>query len=227
MTDMSCEKCDEIAPELALNLLCGKERAEAVAHLECCPRCRATMSAFCDTTDQLLELIPEASPPAGFEVRTLSAIAAPVRATHRWYTVAAAVVLGVALLALGWLLGRAGAGSTIGDDDRQSGVRAVLYAPLTTSTGERVGQVYVYPDRPGWMYVTVTLMPPNATVHCRIRHADGTVTPLGDFPLTGPDSAWKISPPVDEDTIVTASMTDPQGHILSTARFPPTSSTEN
>jgi hypothetical protein len=33
------------------------------------------VTALCDNADQLLELIPEESPPAGFELRVLDAVA--------------------------------------------------------------------------------------------------------------------------------------------------------
>jgi hypothetical protein len=223
MTDMSCASWIELGPELALNVLSGKQRADAAAHLERCPRCRAAMSAFCDTADQLLELIPEESPPAGFEVRALTAIATPVVRTHYWSVVAAALVLAVAMLSGGWLIGHSG--TLTNGDDSHAGMRTVLYAPLTTSAGERVGQAYLYPDNPGWMYLTVPLPPPNAMIHCAILHSNSTTTPLGDFPLTGRLAAWQFTQPLKDNTIVTASITDLQGHVLSTAQFSPTQPT--
>jgi hypothetical protein len=61
----------DVAAEVALGVLTGRERAMAVAHLEECETCREDVRQLMATSDQLLELLPPAEPPAGFETRVL------------------------------------------------------------------------------------------------------------------------------------------------------------
>jgi len=71
MTGMECSRLYDLAPELALGLLDGAERAEALAHLERCAKCHADVASLTELGEQLLLLAPEGSPPAGFETRVL------------------------------------------------------------------------------------------------------------------------------------------------------------
>ena len=48
--DLPCEDVRELAPELALGLLTGEERAEALAHLEGCDGCRAEVASLAKWT---------------------------------------------------------------------------------------------------------------------------------------------------------------------------------
>ncbi|MDQ3826925.1 MAG: zf-HC2 domain-containing protein [Actinomycetota bacterium] len=70
---VSCQQCRELAAELALNVLTGRERVGVLAHLEACAGCRDTVSALTDTADRLVELLPDAEPPVGFEHRVMNA----------------------------------------------------------------------------------------------------------------------------------------------------------
>lgn len=69
--DMTCAELTDVAAEVALGVLTGRERAMAVAHLEECEACREDVRQLMATGDQLLELLPPAEPPAGFETRVL------------------------------------------------------------------------------------------------------------------------------------------------------------
>lgn len=69
--DMTCGELADVAAELALGVLTGRERAMAVAHLEECEACREDVRHLMATGDQLIELLPPAEPPAGFETRVL------------------------------------------------------------------------------------------------------------------------------------------------------------
>lgn len=84
MGELTCRQCRELAAELALNVLPGRERDEALDHLDRCPGCRDMVSALTVTGDRMVELLPGAEPPAGFEQRVLTALgASTVRATDR------------------------------------------------------------------------------------------------------------------------------------------------
>jgi hypothetical protein len=71
LNDMSCAELADVAAELALGVLTGRERAMAVAHLDQCDACREDVRQLMATGEQLLELLPPAEPPAGFETRVL------------------------------------------------------------------------------------------------------------------------------------------------------------
>lgn len=70
---MTCQQCHELAAELALNVLPARERVGVLAHLDTCGGCRETVSALTVTADRLVELLPGAEPPAGFEHRVMTA----------------------------------------------------------------------------------------------------------------------------------------------------------
>ena len=73
--DMTCETVREIAPDVALGLLTGEERAEALAHLERCDRCRAEVASLAVVADEVLLAGPRVAPPAGFADRVVAAVA--------------------------------------------------------------------------------------------------------------------------------------------------------
>ena len=77
LNDMTCEELADVAAELALGVLTGRERAMAVAHLTECDACREDVRQLMATGEQLLQLLPAAEPPAGFETRVLARLGLP------------------------------------------------------------------------------------------------------------------------------------------------------
>jgi hypothetical protein len=145
MTELSCRQCREVAVELALGVLPGVERARALSHLDHCAACHTAVAALTCTGDRLVELLPSAEPPAGFEDRVMTALAPTALRRRRWWVPAAAVVCASALLVGAWALGRHS--SPVGLPEAGRATRAVLFAPLTAG-GQEVGQVFLYPGRP-------------------------------------------------------------------------------
>ena len=80
LNDMTCAELADVAAELALGVLTGRERAAAIAHLDECDECREYVRQLMATGEQLLELLPTAEPPAGFETRVLERIGLPAPA---------------------------------------------------------------------------------------------------------------------------------------------------
>jgi hypothetical protein len=78
--DMTCGELADVAAELALGVLTGRERAMAIAHLDKCEACREHVRQLMATGEQLLELLPSAEPPAGFETRVLERLGLPAPA---------------------------------------------------------------------------------------------------------------------------------------------------
>lgn len=75
---MSCGEFDDVAAELALGVLTGRERADAAAHMEQCDACRETIRQLSITGEELVGLLPHVEPPPGFETRVLARIGIPV-----------------------------------------------------------------------------------------------------------------------------------------------------
>jgi anti-sigma factor RsiW len=76
----------ELAPEIALGVLDGEQRAEALRHLATCADCRREVEQLSQVADELVMLAPVQEPPAGFESRVVEAIGLrpQPRRARRW-----------------------------------------------------------------------------------------------------------------------------------------------
>jgi hypothetical protein len=72
LNEMDCNGLAEVAPELALGVLTGRERAQAIMHLDGCDACRGYVRELAITEEELLGLLPGCEPPAGFKTRVMS-----------------------------------------------------------------------------------------------------------------------------------------------------------
>ncbi|MCW2936629.1 MAG: hypothetical protein JWM19_7591 [Actinomycetia bacterium] len=81
-TAMDCAGLAEVAAELALGVLTGRERAQAIAHLDRCDACGEDVRQLMATSEGLLALLPESEPPAGFETRVLDRMGLSVAAAE-------------------------------------------------------------------------------------------------------------------------------------------------
>ena len=79
MSAPMCGDVRELAPELALGIVGGPERADALQHASECGPCRALIGELAEAADALTLLAPESEPPPGFEERVLAALKAPRR----------------------------------------------------------------------------------------------------------------------------------------------------
>jgi anti-sigma-K factor RskA len=75
---IDCGQLHDVAAELALGVLTGRERATALAHLDECPACREYVRELTTTGEELLGLLPEREPPPGFESRVLARLGLPM-----------------------------------------------------------------------------------------------------------------------------------------------------
>lgn len=160
-----CEWVREVAPDLALGLLTGQDRGDALAHLERCEGCRAEVAALSGTADEILLAAPEATPPDGFDRRVLAAVAAhraldddgpgatapaPRRGrarrpgTRAVALAAAAIVLVVSGVAAAVLRNGTAldGGPGVGDEEQ------IAAAEMRTGRGRTVGEVTLTGDRP-------------------------------------------------------------------------------
>jgi hypothetical protein len=95
---LSCVEVRELAPELALGILGGAERAEVVLHVNGCARCQAYVAELTEAADAIPQLVPDAEPPAGFEARVLRRLDEGERHSRRRWIAAIAVAAAVAII---------------------------------------------------------------------------------------------------------------------------------
>jgi hypothetical protein len=97
----TCAQLREVAPELALGVLGGAERAEAVMHVNECARCQALVNEYAEVADAIPLLAPEIEPPPGFEGRVLAAGRVNRRRrTRRWVASLAVAAAAAAILSI-------------------------------------------------------------------------------------------------------------------------------
>src|SRR5262245_17574946 len=97
----TCTQAREVAPELALGVLGGAERAEAVAHLTNCSRCQAYVAELTEAADVLPLMVAEREPPVGFEHRVLASLHTERRRSRRrWFLSVAAVAAAAAIVSI-------------------------------------------------------------------------------------------------------------------------------
>jgi hypothetical protein len=234
LDEMNCEEMADLAAELALGVLTGRERAQAIAHLDRCDACRENVRQLTETGEGLLGLLPSIEPPAGFETRVVARLGAagqrPARPkagiprpklTRRMLAAAAVALAAVASGLGGW--GLRGATSTPAPGNTRTA--ASLYsAPLTTASHLTAGTVYLYDGSPRWMYMSVKIGSVNGTVICQLVERDGHITTVGSFQLTGGYGYWGSPDHVDPNAVKGARLITSNGTVLATASFRSTAS---
>src|SRR5260370_36669526 len=91
----------ELAPELALGIVGGPERAEALQHASECGPCRSLVGELAEAADALTLLAPESEPPPGFEERVLAALREPrLRMRRRSAVMAADAAAAAAIVSI-------------------------------------------------------------------------------------------------------------------------------
>jgi hypothetical protein len=203
MTDHGCSACRSAAAELALGLLTGRERADALAHLERCPACHAHVEGLARVHDALQALPPAHDPPAGFESRVLARLPRrrPRRRRYALVGVAAAALVG-----LGWATGALTA-------------PPALRTVAVTAGGHDLGQAFAHPGEPSWLYMYLDLDKPVAgPVTCTVIRTDGTRAVVGTFTVADGDAYW--GGPVEAGRLAAVEVTDTTGAVVATARFP-------
>ena len=210
-----CERVRELAPELALGIADGEERAWALGHLATCAGCRAHVARLSETADELLLLAPAAEPPPGFEGRVTAALEPPRRPVWRRLAVpvAAALATATAAAAVVWF--------TVADDrDQAAAYRDTLpvavgeyfdATPLEAPGGKWAGYVYGYQGEASWVMVVVGDDAAATGESVEIVTGDGRRLPLGDLSVDdGVGSAGFVTP-VAFDELAEVGVLDDRG----------------
>ena len=159
---MTCEELRELAPEIALDIADGEERARALRHLSECAECRRLIAQLSEVADELLVLPAAKDPPVGFESRVIARLgpaAKPQRRRLRRVALVVAPALAAAAVAAAALVAVYSDDHTLAERYRETLERAdgryFQAQPLLGPTGERAGVAFGYEGRPSWVLVTV------------------------------------------------------------------------
>jgi Putative zinc-finger len=246
LNDMSCREFSDVAAELALGVLTGRERAAALAHLDHCDACRENVRQLTMTSEGLLELLPTAEPPAGFESRVMERIglAAPVASAvpapgparrASWLTrmfpsgrkpagqPAAKLgrtrrVLVGAAVAVAVVVGGLG-GWGLGAGTSSPASTPLASAALVSASHQTVGKIFFYQGSPRWVFMSVDMPSGNGAVLCQVRSQDGQVTTVGSFRLTDGHGYWGSPVPDSHGKVTGARLVTSTGTVLATASF--------
>lgn len=245
---MNCDEFSAVAAELALGVLAGRERADALAHAEGCDACRETVRRLTLTGEKLAELLPAAEPPPGFETAVMARVGvAPLarrrfaprpglprlglpRLAPRRLLAAAAVTLAVVAAGLGgWGLGASGAGGGGSASPGKTAARSPLSSATLVSAGQPggvrqvIGRVYYYDGADGsrWMYLWVDAESASTLVTCQLQGPGGRFTTVGAFRLNGGYGSWASPVPAVTGPVTGARVVASDGAVLAAARFLP------
>jgi hypothetical protein len=220
MSAGGCERLSELAPELALGIADGEERAWALDHLAGCPDCRARVERLAALADELLAVAPAVEPPGGFEARVAEAIGAEARPARGrpwgWRRFALPAVAALAAFA-------GAAAVWVGlDDDRElaDSYRETLAvangeyfdaAPFELPGGRQVGYVYGYQGRASWVLAVVYDGVPDGRYELEVVTHDGRKLPVRELEVVdGLGSAGAVTP-VDYSELAMVRLLDPDG----------------
>ncbi len=190
---LNCASVRTLAPELALGVLDGAERAEALAHVESCARCQAFVAELTEAVDLLPLLVEEREPPVGFESRTLARLF-PTAKARRW-RVARLVAAAAAVLALavGAVAVVSGGGSDRAPLAVAPGVKPLGGAMVGTASNVHAGWVWVTDGRDVLVTVDYAVAPGRYRVE--LRPASSPPVTLGEMTVAGTHASWTGTSP--------------------------------
>ena len=197
VNEMGCAEFADAAAELALGVLTGRERAQALAHLDQCEACRENVRQLTVTGEELVGLLPAIEPPAGFETRVMERLGlgtpAPSPAPGAARQLSPARRFGLKLadwIGGGWT-GRGGVshprrilaaaavavavivaglgGWGLHGTTSSPTASALSSATLLTASHQTAGKIYFYDAGSRWLYMSVNIPSGSGAVD------DGTV----------------------------------------------------
>jgi Putative zinc-finger len=210
-----CDEVRELAPELALGIASGEERARALEHLAVCPECRVLVEEMSDVSDELLLAAPALEPPVGFESRMIDRFRARRRKPRLAMILAAAALL----LAVG-------AGGTylalrpdvrFANHYRQvfAAAQGQYFASSPLYSGDRpLGQAFAYQGSPSWVFVVLDGANTASRYKVKLVTRNGTEIPLGSFTRTPGTTSWGKALPVDLRSVWTVRVVPDHGSTL-------------
>ena len=224
-SELSCERCRELVPEVALGSSSGEERALVLEHIDDCPECRSLLQEMSMMADELLLLTPSREPPPGFETRALARLTSERGSRRRRYAlmgVAAAVMIAVASASAVWFVTKRD--RELGAHHRevlaQAGGTYFGVMRLNDADGSQIGRVFYYSGRTDWVCVIVDDSLPVGSFAMRTVSSDGTSTAMNRFEVTDAKRTWGDELPVEPENIAALRMVAAADDRVYVARFP-------
>ena len=242
LNDTGCARFADVAAELALGVLTGRERAEALAHLDHCDECREHVRQLTMTSEELLGLLPSSEPPPGFETRVMErlglVVPGPRHAARRRLSGRGSAdttrtsgiarfktgltgrtrrMLAVAAVVLAVIVSALGGWGLHAVTSSPAGP-PLSSAELVSASHQQVGDVFYYNGDSRWMYMSVYMNDASGTVICQLESTDGHFTTVGSFRLVGGYGSWG-GPAAGGGTVAGARLVSPTGTVLATATF--------
>lgn len=205
MTAPGCAAARERAPDLAIGMLDGAERAEVLEHVHRCPSCQAYVSELTGVADALVHLAPEVEPPAGFSRRALASMQRPRRLRRRWVATVAAAAAAAAIVSV--------VAVRVVDSGRESQVAAaptVVRTPMVGASGVSVGDVVTATGESTALAVKVGYAVPDGRYDLVLR-SRGTAEQLGALRIVDGKGEWKGRVPEGPHPSAQLDLVDPAG----------------
>ena len=192
-----CDQLREVAPELALGVLGGAERAEALVHLGHCSRCQAYVVELTEAADAIALVVPEHEPPPGFETRVLASLDSGRRRNRRRWVASIAVAAAAAAI-LSITIVRIVDANAPTPAVEASGTPTVMQARMVSdASGDPVGWAYVSGGRAVALMVSYGLE--GGAYDIEVRPTRGDPVKIGDLEYSGERGSWAGTSPVEID----------------------------
>jgi len=229
---MRCDEARELAPELALGIVDGEERAEALRHLSGCADCRRAVEEMTEVADDLLTVAPVQEPSAGFESRVVAAMGLeeepsrrrrPRWLSPRWLTLRIGPVVATAAVTAAALVGVYHGDHVTADRYRaaldEAHGRSFQAERLTDEAGRRAGVAFGYEGSPSWLLVTVDPGHRDSVTRAELTTGDGRTIALRSLRLDSQGS-WGGSIPVKLYDVASVRLVGPHSGDTLRATFP-------
>jgi hypothetical protein len=207
----------QVIPELAAGVAPPEARAAALRHLTGCGRCHRELEAQTALIDELLQLVPERQPPAGFEASVLAPMLRRRRPRRlRAATLLAASFLLVAALAGGTVWKQTESDRKVADSYRKTLAvahgRYLRTVPVNGDDTTPAGYVFAYQGSPAWLFVTMTAACQPGSYRMSLTTRDGQQITLGAMAVKDERGAWGTTVPVAVHDILVMRFNGPAGH---------------
>lgn len=219
----SCDEVQLLAPEVALGVASGDERALVLAHARSCADCRRVVEELSETADALLLLGPIREPATGFESTVLAQMrpAGPkTRARAKLIAAGLAAVL---------VTGAAAFWATADDRRLATHYRDALavadgkyfgVVPLRAPDGDRAGHMFAYEGNPTWVFLIFATPLDPGRYEAELETPGGAIHPLGSFDISAGEVTWGRDLPVGLRSVRTVRVSDAHGNVALRATFP-------
>lgn len=220
----TCDEVQLLAPEVALGIASGDERALVLAHARSCGDCRRVMEELSATADALLLLGPSHEPTSGFE----STVIAKMQSGQRRPTRIRSKLIAAALASV---LVTGAAAFWITSDDRKVATyyRDALaeangkyfgVVPLRAPSGDRAGHMFAYEGHPTWVFLIFATPLKPGRYEAELETLGGAIRSLGTFEIVAGDVTWGRDLPVGLRDVRSVRVLDDQRVVALRATFP-------